>query len=127
MEELKRALAADFKGHEALYKKLQKALKFGNDNEYADDISKEMFFHFATTVRKYKNQRGGTIDPSVVPVSQNVPYGLEVGALPSPRLSSTPLAEGVSPQQGNGFERPDGSHQVGGGFAPSGFYGGNHN
>ncbi len=106
MEELKKALEADFKGHEAIYKKLQKAPKFGNDNEYADDISKEMFFHFATTVRTYKNQRGGTIDPSVVPVSQNVPYGLEVGALPSPRLATTPLAEGVSPQQGTDLSGP---------------------
>jgi formate C-acetyltransferase len=106
MEELMNALAANFKGYEAVYKKLMKAPKYGNDEEFADDIAKEMFFHFAKTVRRYKNQRGGTIDPAVVPVSQNVPYGLEVGALPSPRPSGTPLAEGVSPQQGTDVNGP---------------------
>lgn len=106
MEELVKATATNFIGYEAVYKKLRKAPKFGNDDNYADDIAKEMFFHFAKTVRQYKNQRGGTIDPSVVPVSQNVPYGLEVGALPSPRLASTPLAEGVSPQQGTDLSGP---------------------
>jgi len=106
MEELLKAMEANFKGYEAVYKKLQQSPKYGNDNDYADDIAKEMFLHFAKTVRQYKNQRGGTIDPSVVPVSQNVPYGLEVGALSSPRLASTPLAEGVSPQQGTDLSGP---------------------
>ena len=106
MQDLVQALAADFKGYEAIYKKLMKAAKYGNDNEYADDLAKEMALHFATTVRKYKNQRGGTIDPAVVPTIQNVPYGAEVGALPSPRLATTPLADGVSPQQGTDLNGP---------------------
>jgi formate C-acetyltransferase len=106
MEELMKALADNFEGHQAVYKKLSKAPKYGNDDEYADNISKEIFFHFAKTVRRYKNQRGGTIDPAVVPVSQNVPYGMEVGALPSPRMAQTPLAGGVSPQQGTDVNGP---------------------
>jgi formate C-acetyltransferase len=106
MEELLQALAANFKGYDSVYKKLMQATKFGNDNEYADDIAKEISYHFATTVRKYKNQRGGTIDPAVVPTTQNIPYGMEVGALPSPRLATTPLADGVSPQQGTDLSGP---------------------
>jgi formate C-acetyltransferase len=83
-----------------------------------------MFIHFATTVRKYKNQRGGTIDPAVVPVSQNVPYGMEVGALPSPRLASTPLAEGVSPQQGTDLSGPTAVLKSVAGLPHSAFTGG---
>jgi formate C-acetyltransferase len=124
MEELLQALAANFSGYEAVLKKLRMAPKYGNDLEYADDIAKEMFIHFATTVRKYKNQRGGTIDPAVVPVSQNVPYGMEVGALPSPRLASTPLAEGVSPQQGTDLSGPTAVLKSVAGLPHSAFTGG---
>lgn len=106
MDMLTKALEANFEGCDELRKKLLQAPKYGNDDDYVDDLAREMFFHFAKTVRKYKNMRGGTIDPSVVPVSQNVPYGLEVGALPSTRLATTPLAEGVSPQQGTDMRGP---------------------
>jgi formate C-acetyltransferase len=106
MEELLKALAADFNGYEMAYKKLMQAPKYGNDDENADDIAREMSLHFAKTVRKHKNKEGSTIDPSVVPTAQNVPYGVEVGALPSPRLATTPLAEGVSPQQGTDLSGP---------------------
>ncbi|MDD1779308.1 MAG: hypothetical protein LUQ65_14165 [Candidatus Helarchaeota archaeon] len=106
MQELLEALAGNFDGYEDLYKRVKQAPKYGNDDDYADDIAKEMFMHFAKTVRKYKNMRGGTIDPSAIPVSQNVPYGLEIGALPSPRFASKPLAEGVSPQQGTDLAGP---------------------
>ena len=106
MGELANALAANFEGYDSVRKKLFQSPKYGNDDEYVDDIAREMFFHFAKTVRKYKNMRGGTIDASVVPVSQNVPYGLEVGALPSARFASMPLAEGVSPQQGTDRSGP---------------------
>ncbi len=124
MEELQQALAANFNGYDGVLKKLRMAPKYGNDLEYADDIAKEMFFHFATTVRKYKNQRGGTIDPAVVPVSQNVPYGMEVGALPSPRLASTPLAEGISPQQGTDLSGPTAVLKSVAGLPHSAFTGG---
>ena len=100
------ALEADFKGYEPIYKKLMRRRKYGNDDDYADELAKEMAFHFATTVRRYKNQRGGTIDPAVVPTIQNVPYGAEVGALPSPRFARRRLAEGVSPQQGTDLNGP---------------------
>jgi formate C-acetyltransferase len=106
MGELANALAVNFEGYDSVRKKLFQSPKYGNDDDYVDDIAREMFFHFAKTVRKYKNMRGGTIDASVVPVSQNVPYGLEVGALPSARFASMPLAEGVSPQQGTDRNGP---------------------
>ncbi|GAH85121.1 unnamed protein product [marine sediment metagenome] len=34
------------------------------------------------------------------PVSANTPLGMVVGALPSGRVAGTPLADGISPQQG---------------------------
>jgi formate C-acetyltransferase len=40
----------------------------------------------------------------ILPVSGNVPFGLEVGALPSGRKAFTPLADGISPNAGTDLE-----------------------
>jgi formate C-acetyltransferase len=99
-DQLLKALEANFEGYEEIRRMCLDAPKFGNDDDYVDSIAAEMFEHFGRKVRQYKNLRGGIVDPAVVPVSQNVPYGLQVGALPSGRLAQTPLAEGVSPFHG---------------------------
>ncbi len=45
-------------------------------------------------------------DTGILPVSGNTPFGLEVGALPSGRHASKPLADGVSPNGGTDTEGP---------------------
>ena len=106
LDELAKALEANFAGYDDVYKKLFQAPKYGNDDDYVDDLAREMFLHFATTVRKYKNIRGGTPGSTVVHASANTPSGLDVGALPSPRYAMKPLADGVSPQQGTDLLGP---------------------
>jgi len=109
LEELAKALEADFAGYEEVHKKLLKAPKYGNDDDYVDDLAREVFMHFAKTVRKYRNLRGGTPGPCAVPTSCNVPFGIEVGALPAPKGSMRPLADGISPQQGTDMLGPTAS------------------
>lgn len=113
LEELNKALDADFEGYEPLRQKLANDVpKYGNDEDYVDEIIRRVLHWYANKVLKYDCARanfGGmtqSIDPSIIPVSQNVPYGLAVGALPSGRRARQPLAEGCSAGQGTDKKGP---------------------
>lgn len=101
LAELKDALDTDFKGREDLRQMLiNRAPKFGNDNEAADNLAREGALIYCEEVEKYTNPRGGGFQPGLYPVSANVPFGAGVGATPDGRKAGTPLADGVSPVNG---------------------------
>jgi formate C-acetyltransferase len=79
---------------------LNRAPKYGNDNDYADELAREGALIYCDEVEKYRNPRGGQFQPGLYPVSANVPLGTVVGAMPDGRLAGTPLADGVSPVSG---------------------------
>ena len=98
MTELIDALDSDFDGREDLRRRLiNDAPKFSNDDDYVDLLTKDAAAVYCDEVSKYKNTRGGQYRPGLYSVSANVPYGLNVGALPNGRKATTPLADGVSP------------------------------
>ena len=98
---LKEALANDFEGKEDLRQMLvNRAPKYGNDDEEADLIAHEGALIYCKEVEKYTNPRGGQFQPGLYPVSANVPLGTMVGATPDGRKAFTPLADGVSPVSG---------------------------
>jgi len=101
MTELCEALAADFVGHEdVLAMCLNEVPKYGNDDDYVDSFAQDLLDFVVKEHRKYKTLHGSELMPSWYPVSSNVPQGLAIGALPSGRKATTPLADGCSPQQG---------------------------
>ena len=79
---------------------MNRAPKFGNDDDYADAIAREGALIYCKEVEKYKNPRNGCFQPGLYPVSANVPLGSMVGATPDGRKAGTPLADGVSPVSG---------------------------
>jgi len=97
MAEVVDALKANFEGYEKLHRDLKNAPKFGNDDDRVDRFGVMVGKHFCAELEKYPNARGGRFHAGLYPVSSNVPMGLDVGALPSGRLSQVPLADGVSP------------------------------
>lgn len=105
MEQMVKALDADFVGYEDIQKLCQEAPKYGNDNEMVDDIAGEMFTFIADEIESYKS-KFGTMTPGILPVSGNTPFGLEVGALPYGRNAWKPLADGVSPNGGTDMNGP---------------------
>lgn len=105
MEEMVRALDADFEGYEFVLKLCEKAPKYGNDNETVDAIADEMFTFIADEIESY-HSKFGRMTPGILPVSGNTPFGLEVGALPYGRHAWKPLADGVSPNGGTDVEGP---------------------
>ena len=100
LTDLGKALEANFANYDDIYKKLMDAPKYGTDNDYADDIAREMVLYYATSIGKYKNHRGGSPAITVTFSSAHVPCGYDNGASPSPRYAMTPLTDGVSPQHG---------------------------
>ena len=61
---------------------------------------------YCNEVDKYVNPRGGQFQAGIYPVSANVLFGKDVGALPDGRLAKKPLADGVSPRQGKDVNGP---------------------
>lgn len=104
---LTEALGKNWQGCEDMRQiMLNRAPKFGNDNDEADELARLAARIYCEEVEKYTNPRGGRFQAGLYPVSANVPFGATVGALPDGRLAGTPLADGVSPVSGRDINGP---------------------
>ncbi len=105
-EEMVRALDENFRGHELLRKRLERAPRFGNGNSSADDIARtlsEFIFH---ELLRHRAWRGGPFVPSCLMFVTYVEYGLPVGATPDGRLAGAPIADSAGPYQGRDTSGP---------------------
>lgn len=100
MAELLDALENNFEGYETLREELLKAPKFGNDDDYVDDIVAWVMKSYCDEVIKHKNSRGGHLVPYQNPLVWYVSTGRLIGALPSGRKAWEPLSDGISPTRG---------------------------
>jgi formate C-acetyltransferase len=107
--ELKQALDSDFNGPDGERIRqllINRAPKFGNDDDYVDHIAREVYNIFIDELSKYRNTRfgrgpiGGINYPCTATISGNVPSGKVVGASPDGRHAGEPLSEGCSPYHG---------------------------
>jgi choline trimethylamine-lyase len=100
MPELCRVLADNFDGHDRVHQWLKEAPKYGNGDTYVDDFAKDIIDFTSLELQKQKTMYAH-MALGTLPVSSHVPQGLSIGPLPSGRKSKTPLADGISPGQGN--------------------------
>ena len=79
---------------------MNRAPKYGNDDEYADEILTMVFeaYHGAVTGRP--NAKGGVYRINLLPTTCHVYFGEVTGALPDGRKYGLPVSEGISPVQG---------------------------
>ena len=118
MDELCKALDANFEGYEDIRQMCLAAPKWGNDDDYVDDLEKELIGYYADVALATPGilglrdpdqdtaalrHRGG---PSQSPVSGNIPYGLGVGALASGRKAMEPLGDSAGAYMGNDVNGP---------------------
>lgn len=107
MDELSKTLKDNFKGHEDVLKLLKdKTPKYGNDNDYADDVMKEIFEAFFKEVDGRKNGKGGVFKINMLPTTCHVYFGSVIGATPNGRKAYVPLSEGISPEKGADLKGP---------------------
>jgi trans-4-hydroxy-L-proline dehydratase len=101
MSSLLEILAADFTGFERERQMLlNRTPRYGNDNDYADELMVRVFEAYFNAVDGRKNLRGGEYHINLLPTTCHVYFGSVTGATPDGRKAWTPLSEGVSPVQG---------------------------
>lgn len=94
-------LAADFEGNEDFRRSLlEETPKYGNDDDYADDIMRQVFEWYFEAIDGRPNTRGGHYRINLLPTTCHIYFGRVVGATPDGRRCGEPLSEGISPVQG---------------------------
>jgi len=101
MEALMATLQDNFEGRERVRQMLlNRTPKYGNDDDYADDVMVAIFEAYFDAVDGRKNTKGGTYHINLLPTTVHVYFGSVVGATPDGRKAEMPLSEGISPVQG---------------------------
>jgi formate C-acetyltransferase len=106
MTRLLKALENNFEDNDIVYKRLCSAPKYGNADEYADEISKLVFNAFHDAVTSRPDARGGVFRTNLLPTTCHVYFGEVTGALPDGRKRGLPFSEGISPVQGADVNGP---------------------
>ena len=97
MEELNRALAANWAGYEALRARLVALPKFGHDDPLTNEMARRLADDLARFVRDLENERGDTFQPSLFVYYMFLTMGKQVRATPDGRYDSDMLSQGVAP------------------------------
>jgi formate C-acetyltransferase len=101
MKDLLAALKDNFEGHEKVRQRLiNKTPRYGNDDDYADDIMVSVFEAFFNEVDGRRNVKGGCYRINMLPTTCHIYFGSVIGATPDGRKAEQPLSEGISPVQG---------------------------
>ena len=106
MQEVIDACKNNFEGYEVVRQYMLNAPKYGNNDEYADAIAKDVDKHAVEFTRAYTSELGVQLDLRLVPFTSHVPFGKVVGATPNGRFDSMPLSDGSSPTQGMDVNGP---------------------
>lgn len=107
MEELLNALSDNFEGHEAIYNMVvNKTPKYGNDDDYADELMQDVFNSFYNEVTGRISPMGAQYRINMLPTTCHVYFGEVMGASANGRLSQKPLSEGISPEKGGDTNGP---------------------
>lgn len=102
MEQLLKALEANFSGYEVVRQLLiNKTPHFGNDHDYADEIMVDIFNAYYSEVNERPNTKGGVYRINMLPTTCHVYFGSVIGATADGRRAWEPLSEGISPVQGS--------------------------
>jgi pyruvate formate-lyase/glycerol dehydratase family glycyl radical enzyme len=102
-QQLLEALAADFQGeqNQQIHRLLLSAPKYGNDEEYADMIAREVYSMMDKELGQIEACYGAKYVQSPHSLTGHGLFGMATGALPSGRRAGLALADGnASPAQG---------------------------
>jgi len=101
LDELLKAMRDNFQGYDDLrYRLIYDMPKWGNNNDYADNLAVRVFNSFYKAITGRRTFRGGVFRINMLPTTSHVYFGSKIGAMPDGRLAHEPLSEGISPVQG---------------------------
>ncbi len=106
MQQLCDALDANFEGYEVLRRRLQEAPKYGNDDERADSVGRDMIRAFTDTVARHAQAHGPDVKfpCGAGTFSWYVGIGEGLGASPDGRAAGEPVSSNFSPALGQDVE-----------------------
>lgn len=100
MEELIEAMEHNYEGYDYIYSLVHdKTPKYGNDDDYADDIMREIFDLYHDTITGRPNMKGGKYGVDMLPTTCHVYFGDVILATPNGRKAHKPVSEGISPEK----------------------------
>ncbi len=100
MDELIKAMEHDFEGYDAIYRMVHdKTPKYGNDDDYADEIMQEVFELYRSEITGRPNMKGGKYGVDMLPTTCHVYFGDVILATPNGRKAHKPVSEGISPEK----------------------------
>lgn len=100
MDEVVRAIDANFEGYEPLRQRLLNAPKYGNNDPYADDLGRELDLAVEAYVHAHRGLHGEAFSNRLVPITNHIPAGAVVGATPDGRKAGDYISEGCSAAHG---------------------------
>lgn len=107
MKKMLGVLKSNFDGQESLRQRLlNKTPKYGNDDNYADQVMKSVFEAYFEAVDGRPNTKGGQYRINLLSTTVHIYFGKTVKATPDGRKAGEPLSEGVSPVQGADYKGP---------------------
>jgi len=100
MEELIEAMEHNFEGYDYIYSLVHdKSPKYGNDDDYADGIMRQIFDLYHDTITGRPNMKGGKYGIDMLPTTCHVYFGDVILATPNGRKAHKPVSEGISPEK----------------------------
>ena len=101
MKELGDALLNNFENADRILHLVKnKTPKYGNDEDYADEIMKEVFDFYQKSVTGRPNMKGGVYGINMLPTTCHIYFGEVMLASANGRLAYKPVSEGISPEKG---------------------------
>lgn len=101
MEKLIDAIENNFDGNEVIANLVRnRTPKYGNDDDYADEIMISVFNTYNKIVTGRPNVKGGCYRINMLPTTCHVYFGEVMIASPNGRLAHKPVSEGISPEKG---------------------------
>lgn len=107
LNEIKEAIDNNFEGFEKIRNiVLNHTPKYGNDDDYADDLMIDVFNAVNDVITGRPTMYGGTYRIDMLPTTCHIYFGSVTGATPNGRQAGKPLADGISPAKGADVNGP---------------------
>ena len=106
MDDLIKALEADFEGHDVIHQLVLNTPKYGNNDAYADAVGRELDAITAEFVAKYRGLHGEIFSSRMVPVTNHILAGRRISATPNGRRQWQYLSEGCGASHGCDVQGP---------------------
>ena len=106
LNELAEACKDNFHNRKDILEMVANAPKYGNDDDYADDILIQVADSLQKVIAKRTTPKGSTTVVEFLPTTCHVYFGQVMLASPNGRRHGVPLADGISPEKGADINGP---------------------